>query len=160
MRLDERLPPWDHRIDAVVITHPHEDHVAGLALLLRRYRVGRLLEPGMAGPGPGYAAAEASLADRPWVVRDTLSTGDSLAVDDLVLDVVWPSPGTVPRRPGATGSAINDVSVVLLGAIDGRRILLTGDAEEGVDPSLLAGGLPRVDFLKVAHHGSATASSA
>jgi competence protein ComEC len=28
--LDERLPPWDRRIDILVLTHPHEDHVAGL----------------------------------------------------------------------------------------------------------------------------------
>jgi competence protein ComEC len=32
--LDERLPPWDRRIDALVLTHPHEDHVAGLAAVL------------------------------------------------------------------------------------------------------------------------------
>ena len=54
--LDERLPPWDRRIDILVLTHPHEDHVAGLALLLQRYRVGRVYEPGMLGPGPGYRA--------------------------------------------------------------------------------------------------------
>ena len=47
--LDERLPPWDRRIDILVLTHPHEDHVAGLALLLQRYRVGRVYEPGMLG---------------------------------------------------------------------------------------------------------------
>ena len=69
--LDERLPPWDHRLDVVVITHPHEDHVAGLALLLERYRIGRVLEPGMIGPGPGHAAAERrswrrGSATEPW----------------------------------------------------------------------------------------------
>ena len=37
--LDRRLPPWDRRLDAVVLSHPHEDHVAGLARLLERYRV-------------------------------------------------------------------------------------------------------------------------
>jgi len=44
--LDERLPPWDRRIDILVLTHPHEDHVAGLALLLARYRVGRVYNRG------------------------------------------------------------------------------------------------------------------
>ena len=56
VELDRRIPPWDRRLDAVILSHPHEDHVAGLALLLDRYRVDRVLEPGMRGPGPGYAA--------------------------------------------------------------------------------------------------------
>ena len=34
-----------------------------------------------------------------------------------------------------------------------------GDVEEGIDPSLLADGLPHVDLLKVAHHGSRTATT-
>src|SRR6185503_18192336 len=54
--LDKRIPPWDRRIDAVILSHPHEDHVAGLAMLIERYRVDRVFEPGMRGPGPGYAA--------------------------------------------------------------------------------------------------------
>ena len=54
--LDRRIPPWDRRIDALILSHPHEDHVAGLALLLERYHVNRVFEPGMRGPGPGYAA--------------------------------------------------------------------------------------------------------
>jgi competence protein ComEC len=53
VELDRRLPPWDRRLDVLILTHPHEDHVAGLALLLDRYRVGRVFEGGMRGPGPG-----------------------------------------------------------------------------------------------------------
>ena len=34
-----------------------------------------------------------------------------------------------------------------------------GDVEQGIDPSLLAEGLPHVDLLKVAHHGSKTATT-
>ena len=51
------------------------------------------------------------------------------------------------------------MSIVFLGEADGRRFLLMGDVEQGIDPKLLARGLPRVDLLKVAHHGSATAST-
>ena len=39
-RLDERIPVWDRSIDLVVLTHPHEDHSAGLAGLAPRYRIG------------------------------------------------------------------------------------------------------------------------
>jgi competence protein ComEC len=157
--LDGRLAPWDRRIDVLVLTHPHEDHVAGLALLLARYRVGRVFEPGMHGPGPGYAAWEAALEAAGAPPRGQLSTGDHLAVDDLQFDVLWPDPGRVPVKPPDGGRGINDVSIVLLGQVDGRRILLTGDVEDDVDPILAQRGLPQIDFLKVAHHGSGTAST-
>jgi competence protein ComEC len=161
--LDERLPPWDRRIDAVVLTHPHEDHVAGLALLLARYRIGRVFEPGMIGPGPGYGAWSAALgsgtAAASGPTRWALGTGDRLEVDDVQLEVLWPDPGAVPLHPADGGSAINNVSIVLLGSIAGHRFLLAGDIEQGIDPKLLARGLPTLDFLKVAHHGSGTAST-
>ncbi len=159
IELDRRLPPWDRRIDIVVLTHPHEDHVAGLALLLSRYRIGRVFEPGMRGPGPGYVAWNLGLARMGAPPRGRLVTGDRLAIDDLRFDVLWPDPGRVPAEPPDSGRAINDVSIVLLGEVDGRRILLTGDVEDDVDPLLAGRGLPPVDFLKVAHHGSGSAST-
>jgi competence protein ComEC len=156
--LDERLPPWDRRIDVLVLTHPHEDHVAGLAALLHRYRVGRVYEPGMIGPGPGYKAwAEVFANGGPPHGR--LSTGDHLALDTIRFQVLWPDANRVPLHPADGGTAINNVSIVLLGDVDGHRFLLAGDVEQGVDPELLARGLPQLDLLKVAHHGSGTAST-
>jgi competence protein ComEC len=156
--LDERLPAWDHRIDTLVLTHPHEDHAAGVAVLLSRYRIGRIYEPGMIGPGPGYAAMAALLAHG-GPPHGTLSTGDRLTLDDIRFGVLWPDPGGVPLRPSDGGTAINNVSIVLLGEVGGRRFLLAGDIEEQVDPEILARGLPQVDLLKVAHHGSRTSST-
>ncbi|HEX7949732.1 MAG TPA: MBL fold metallo-hydrolase [Candidatus Limnocylindrales bacterium] len=157
--LDERLPPWDRRLDAIVLTHPHEDHVAGLALLLARYRVGRVFEPGMIGPGPGYAAWNTELSAAANPSRWALGAGDRLSVDDVDLRVLWPDPGKVPLRPADGGTAINNVSIVVLGEVAGHRFLLAGDIEQGIDPVLLQRGLPTVDVLKVAHHGSGTAST-
>ncbi len=156
--LDARIPPWDRRIDLVVLTHPHEDHAGGLPLLLERYRVGRLFEPGMTGPGPAYAALETALSLR-GMHSTPLSTGDRFALDGVSFRVLWPDPGSVPRAPPDTGTGINNVSIVLLGAVGSQRFLLTGDIEEEVDPVLVARGLPHVDVLKVAHHGSRTATT-
>ncbi len=157
--LDRRIPPWDRRIDAVILSHPHEDHVAGLALLLARYRVQQVFEPGMRGPGPGYAAFTRELALAGAPRRLGIAAGDRLAVDDIAMHVLWPVRGEVPVAPPDGGTGINNVSVVLLGQVGPRRFLLMGDVEDGIDPSLLADGLPRVDFLKVAHHGSRTATT-
>ncbi len=159
VQLDRRIPPWDRRLDAVILTHPHEDHVAGLALLLARYRVARVLEPGMRGPGPGYAAWLDRLARPGAPAHLAIASGDRLSVDEIALRVLWPIRGKVPAEPPDSGTGINNVSVVLLGAIGERRFLLAGDVEQDIDPSLLAAGLPRLDFLKVAHHGSRTATT-
>ncbi len=156
--LGQQIPPWDRRIDIVVLTHPHEDHVAGLVRVLERYAVGRVYEPGMHGPGPGWHAWDALLR-RGSPPRGTLATGQHIDLGEIHLDVLWPDPGTVGLEPGTTGRQINDTSIVLLGTANGRRFLLSGDAEDDVDPTLVARGLPRVDVLKVAHHGSATATS-
>jgi competence protein ComEC len=156
--LDARLPPWDRRLDILVLSHPHEDHVAGLPLLLERYRVGRTFDVGMRGRGPGYAAWGLALALRD-VPRGRLATGDALVLDGARLDVLWPDPGTVPAEPPDDGSGINNVSVVLLGQFGRQRFLLMGDVEEEVDPILLERGLPPVDLVKVAHHGSRTSST-
>ena len=38
------LPFWQHNIDLLVLTHPHEDHMMGLVDVLKRYRVGEVVE--------------------------------------------------------------------------------------------------------------------
>ena len=157
--LDRRIPPWDRRIDAVILSHPHEDHVAGLASLLQRYHVDRVFEPGMRGPGPGYAAWVRELAAPGAPVRLSIAAGDRLAVDEIGMRVLWPISGQVPVIPPDGGTGINNVSVVLLGHVGARQFLLMGDVEQDIDPSLLADHLPRVDLLKVAHHGSRTATT-
>jgi competence protein ComEC len=157
--LDRRIPPWDRRIDILVLSHPHEDHVAGLAMLLDRYRVSRVLEPGMRGPGPGYAAWLDRVSRPSHPVHAAIAAGDRLSVDEIDMRVLWPIRGQVPAEPPDSGTGINNVSVVLLGAIGQRRFLLAGDVEEEIDPSLLAAGTPPIDLLKVAHHGSRTATT-
>jgi competence protein ComEC len=160
--LDERLPPWDRRLDAVVITHPHEDHVAGLALLLDRYRIGEIAEPGMIGLGPGDAEFRRRLAELGRETR-VLAAGDRLYLDGIELDVLWPLPGRVPLHPTDGGTQVNNVSIVLEMQYRERRFLLGGDIEQQIDPQLLGDALPigakPFDVLKVAHHGSATATT-
>ncbi len=160
--LDEFVPAWDRRLDVIALTHPHDDHSIGLAEAVRRYRVGRVFESGRPSDAPGYRALVDAVAGE-GMELDRLRAGNSIRLDGCLLRVLWPDDGTIrPAEldPNATDNRkTNDASVVLLGEFESRRFLLMGDTEDDVDPILLARGLPHVDLLKVAHHGSATATS-
>jgi competence protein ComEC len=132
------------RLAAVVATHPHADHTAGLAHPLTAMPVGALL----VGPtGRQDGALVAAAGDVP--VLD-VAAGDAWAHGDLRLQVLSP-PAT------GLGTDPNDNSLVIrVDVTGGRSVLLTGDAE--VVPQLLLTDDPLidVDVLKVPHHGGAT----
>jgi beta-lactamase superfamily II metal-dependent hydrolase len=130
--------------------------------LLDRYRIGEIAEPGMIGLGPGDSAFRRRLAE---LGREThlLAAGDHVFLDGIELDVLWPLPGRVPLHPSDGGTQVNNVSIVFEMQYGERRFLLGGDIEQQIDPQLLANALPEdgrpFDVLKVAHHGSGTATT-
>ncbi len=160
-RLDERIPAWDRHIDIALLTHPHEDHAGGLAGLPPRYRVDRLIETDMNSEGSGVLELRAT-AMREGIARFRLTQGDAFDLGHARVEVLWPPDDVIPDRVLTDGRAINGTSIVLAVRLGQQRILLTGDLEDDHDLDLLE-LIPddgqRWDLLKVAHHGSATASS-
>ncbi|HEX7225656.1 MAG TPA: DNA internalization-related competence protein ComEC/Rec2 [Candidatus Limnocylindria bacterium] len=152
-RLGANLPYHLRRIDLLVVSHPHQDHVAGLVDVLDRFRVRGVLEAAIPYGNPSY---ERLLADAGagHVPVATARTGMRIALDATTsLEVLYPGP-TDAAAPLLEGD-INNGSIVLVLRHGAFSALLTGDAEAPVEELLLERGLvPRVDLLKVGHHGS------
>jgi competence protein ComEC len=159
-RLGQHLPWWHRRLDVVILTHPHEDHVAGLVAALQRYEVGLILDTGRDYPNPTYPRFLHLARIEPGGRLVKARTGQNLRLDAKTsLTLLYPTPDDV-AAPLPEGD-INNASVVALLRYGGFTALLTGDAHIPIEAMLADRGLlTRVDVLKVGHHGSRSSTGA
>ena len=138
------------RVNALIITHLHADHAGDLEEAISVSGVKTIYLPCNAENGADEEVLE--MLDRikqSGVKCEYLSAGDVLEpLDGLKLTVLHPS-------AGSEFSDSNDYSLVLRAEYAGRSLLLTGDLTENGEDFEVAD----CDVLKVAHHGSASASS-
>lgn len=158
--LGRRLPPWDRRLDVVLLSHPDADHVGGMAAVLERYEVGWLVEPEVEHETPDAAAWRAAgRRERASGAEHAFgASGGRIWLDEaagVVAEILWPPPGPAPA-----GADVNERSLVLRLGWGRSRLLLTGDIEQGTEAALVSAdaGL-EAGLLKVAHHGSDTSTT-
>ena len=139
------------RVPAILLTHFHADHVAGLPGVADDRAVGELDVTGLRDPPAGAVAVDRWARQAGVTVR-VPAYGEVRTVGDLTWQVLAPADA---RPLPSAGSPANNASLVLLVQVRGTRILLPGDVEPEAQ-ELLAEALPglRVDVLKVPHHGS------
>lgn len=133
------LPHWDRSIDALIVTQPQDEHAGGAAEALRRYDIGRVIDPGLPG-GNAEVGAYVSLAGG----RETFRAGQRFDLDGVAFEALWPP-------PGFDAASDNDEALVLRVTYEGVRFLL---------PSNLGAKSQRkiddvaADVLVVPHHGA------
>lgn len=139
------------RIELLVATHPHADHVGGLVDVVDALAVDEAWISPAECDNSACAALEGALAARE-VPAVAVRAGHERSLGGAGIRVVHPSE---PLYADA-----NENSVVLRLTYGLVRLLLTGDAEAGAEARMLSGGeaLLGAEILKVAHHGSASSS--
>jgi competence protein ComEC len=140
------------RLDVLVLSHAHSDHMGGMPAVMRNFRPRELwvsIDPN----SDAYRALLAEAKDLQVTVRHFYA-GDHVEWGGTQVDILAPENSyTNPREP------VNNDSLVMRMQYGKSSVLLEGDAESLSERGMLAHGrVAAVTLLKIGHHGSRTST--
>ncbi len=139
------------KIDIVVLTHAHQDHLGGLTAILENFKVGELWI-GREVDSRALARLESIAKQRGTQIKHEIR-GQSLEWDGVQGQFLWPEITATEIAP----SARNNDSLVLRLKFGDRTLLFPGDAEKAAERAMLSENDEaslHADVLKIGHHGS------
>lgn len=151
-------------LDVVLITHPHGDHLGGMAALFKAFQIKQIYDNGQASNTAMYKNYLKNIKTKN-IAYKALKKGDTITLgDDVKFAVLSPGkPFTKENTQGVSESGLtNDNSIVCKMTYGTFSIMFTGDAQKEVEEQLLKnykGAELQANVLKVGHHGSKTSSS-
>jgi competence protein ComEC len=141
------------KIDLLVATHPHADHIGGMQAVLTNFEVGRVLDSGLPTSSSLYEKFLSTI-DRKQIPYIVAERGQTLDIDPALRILVLSPPKEW------TSDDLNANSIVLRVSYGTVNLLYTGDATAPAEEALVTSGYPLdAQVLKVGHHGSSGASS-
>ena len=136
------------RIDYLVATHPHADHIGSMAYVVRNFDVRSIMMPKVETGTVQYESLLKAIENKKLKIKNGRAGVNIVKTDDFTADVI--APDTFDAND------LNNCSLVIKLTCGKRSFLLTGDAGKGV----LNGAKDlQSDVLKAGHHGSKTSLS-
>lgn len=151
------------RIDYLVASHPHVDHVGGFAQLIYAYEIGGVYTSVLVYPNPHYNNYMAAI-EQTQTPHFILAEGDTFMFGESVLvEVFHPASGIeyYDGYPAQSTQFINNHSLVLKFTYGKSSFLFGGDLYTSGEKEVVEryGNRLRSDVFKVGHHGDSTSSS-
>ena len=142
------------RLQLVVATHAHSDHIGGMTRVLKAFPVDlflmKTMPEGFTPTSATYERMLTALIDRDIPVKE-VAVGDTYALGNATVRIIGPTHDF---------EDMNNQSVVCTVTYGSRRFLFQGDAESDSEKAMLESGQDlSADVLKVGHHGSSSSSS-
>jgi competence protein ComEC len=135
------------RIDVLVGTHPHEDHIGSLDTIIDTFEIGKIYMPKVTHPTKSFEGVLASIQNKGLKITAAVGgTAINFSLNTIVEILA-------PNSPEYDD--LNNYSAVIKLTYGKTSFLFTGDAEDVSENEMLAGGYDlKADILKVGHHGS------
>jgi len=156
------MPAGDRKIEHVVLTHPHADHITGLNQVLERYEVGEVISTGVVSTSSQYLEFLNNIKTKniPFKVP---KVGDEIApFADGKIDFLWPGDTYLSKEI----DNLNNSSLVFRFCTVMSCAIFTGDAEQDEQEDMVAyyakeNKLSEFESMitKVAHHGSSNGTT-
>ena len=144
------------RLDYVIATHPHSDHIGGLPFVMKNFPVGKLIAPKISEemtPASKCYTRFLTAVKENGLRMTRAVPGESYTIGEGTLTILAPLRSDYDE--------LNDFSVVCRFDCADSSFLFTGDAEKIVEEELCDSGADlSADVLKVGHHGSSTSTRA
>ncbi len=141
------------KIDYLVLTHAHPDHMNGLKAVARNFKVGRFWEAFSPPQSPAYEELKNSLG--PAVLKERIFRGFDYQAGDVKMRVLHPE----EEKP-FVHEAVNEKSIVLRLSSGETSFLLASDIGLGAESEMIEKNLLlQSQILKSPHHGSKSSSS-
>ena len=137
------------KIDLMIVSHMHEDHLEGLITIIDKINVKRIII-GQCNNNVLYSEL-LNVSAKKGIKIETVWAGEIIYIDDVKIEVVH------PKKYENISDNENNNSLVLKLIYEDASVLFSGDiekeGEENINDNINA------DVLKVAHHGSKTSST-
>ena len=137
-------------IDYVVASHPHDDHIGGMATVLNSFNIGKMYMPKQAHTISAFTNMLDVIENKDIDLYTAKAGTNILSSGNINIDVLAPF--------SESNSNLNNASAVVRITYGKTVMLFTGDAEHVIENQLLNSGIDS-DVLKVGHHGAGSASS-
>lgn len=138
------------KIDYLIGTHPHEDHIGGLDNIIKNFVIGKIYMPKVQTNTKTFEDVLDAVSDKGLKIT-TPKVGDLFNVGNAECKVL---------AVGNDANNLNSTSIVIKMDFDGLSYAFMGDAEEDVESLILnENRIGKINILKVGHHGSSTSSS-
>lgn len=142
------------RLDLVVASHPHADHIGGLDEVLQGMEVAEVYMPEAASTSVAFERLVTVIAEKDIPVHAPAPGEQKTLGQNDAMRLTFLGAQTDPDN-------LNNASLVMRMDTGHGSLMLTGDAESAAEDAVLSSGLPlQADVLKVGHHGSKTSTKA